>query len=139
MAQQHACARTSGRSNMITQQRPKRKASGGRYKFFASKKMKHIGRSPALTKLGEKKMQLVRVRAGAVKQRLLHGDVANVYDPKTKNFSKEKIKTILECPANANFVRRNIMVKGTVIDTEKGKAVITSRPGQDGVLNAVLV
>jgi len=31
------------------------------------------------------------------------------------------------------------MTKGSVIDTEFGKAVITSRPGQDGVVNAVIV
>ncbi|MEK6848627.1 MAG: 30S ribosomal protein S8e, partial [Nanoarchaeota archaeon] len=42
-------------------------------------------------------------------------------------------------PANRHFIRRNIMTKGSVIDTELGKARITSRPGQDGVVNAVLI
>ena len=31
------------------------------------------------------------------------------------------------------------MTKGTIIETEKGKAKITSRPGQEGSINAVLV
>ncbi len=31
------------------------------------------------------------------------------------------------------------MNKGTVISTEIGNAMITSRPGQHGVINAVLV
>ena len=46
---------------------------------------------------------------------------------------------VVENPANRHFVRRNIMTKGTVIETEKGKARITSRPGQDGTINAVLI
>ncbi|MEK6949175.1 MAG: 30S ribosomal protein S8e, partial [Nanoarchaeota archaeon] len=49
------------------------------------------------------------------------------------------IKTISGNPANRHFVRRNIMTKGAIIETEKGKARITSRPGQDGAVNAVLI
>ncbi|MFH1511592.1 MAG: 30S ribosomal protein S8e, partial [Candidatus Woesearchaeota archaeon] len=33
----------------------------------------------------------------------------------------------------------NIITKGTIVDTDKGKVRITSRPGQDGTLNGVLV
>ena len=33
--------------------------------------------------------------------------------------------------ANRHYVRRNILTKGTVITTDKGNAVITSRPGQE--------
>ena len=33
----------------------------------------------------------------------------------------------------------NIITKGSVIQTEKGKAQVTSRPGQHGVVSAVLV
>ncbi|MBD3310777.1 30S ribosomal protein S8e, partial [Candidatus Woesearchaeota archaeon] len=81
----------------------------------------------------------VKVKAGGNKQRLLQADVANVLDPKTQKCQKSKIKTIMESPANRHFVRRNIMTKGTIIETEAGKARITSRPGQDGTVNAVLV
>ena len=73
------------------------------------------------------------------KMRLLSMDIANIFDPKTKKYQQVKIKTILENPANRHYVRRNIMTKGSVIDTEMGKARITSRPGQDGTVNAVLV
>jgi small subunit ribosomal protein S8e len=31
------------------------------------------------------------------------------------------------------------MTKGAIIETEMGKAKVTSRPGQDGVVNAVLL
>ncbi|MCE4622698.1 MAG: 30S ribosomal protein S8e, partial [Desulfurococcales archaeon] len=32
-----------------------------------------------------------------------------------------------------------IIVKGAIIETTEGKAIVTSRPGQDGVVNAVLI
>ena len=46
---------------------------------------------------------------------------------------------VVDNPANRNFVKRNIMTKGTVVETDKGKVRITSRPGQEGSLNGVLV
>jgi small subunit ribosomal protein S8e len=36
-------------------------------------------------------------------------------------------------------VRRNIITRGAVVETKLGRARITSRPGQHGVANAVLV
>ena len=81
----------------------------------------------------------LRVRGGNEKNRLLRSNVANVFDPKKKKYVKAKIEAVLENPANRHYVRRNIMTKGTVIKTDKGNAKITSRPGQDGVINAVLV
>jgi small subunit ribosomal protein S8e len=80
-----------------------------------------------------------RVLGGATKKRVLSHNVANVLDPSAKKFTQATITTILEVGANRNFVRRNIMTKGTVIETSAGKARITNRPGQDGVINAVLV
>jgi small subunit ribosomal protein S8e len=41
--------------------------------------------------------------------------------------------------ANPNYVRRNLLTRGAVIRTETGRARIISRPGQDGVINAVLI
>ena len=50
-----------------------------------------------------------------------------------------KIITVKENPSNPHYVQRNIMNKGTIIMTDAGAARITSRPGQDGVINAVLL
>ncbi len=123
----------------LSQQNIKRKASGGRLRKFRDKKHFAIARAPSLTKLAPTKLVQKRVLGGNMKSMLLDADVANVLDPKTKKFQKAKILTILENPANRHFVRRNIMTKGTIINTEAGKARITSRPGQDGTVNAVLV
>jgi len=124
---------------MIDQQTAKTKKSGARYKDFKKKKKIHIGRLPGLTKVGPTKKQDIRVRGGSLKFRLLEAEFANIYNPKTKKYEKAKIKTVVESPANRHYVRRNIMTKGTIIETEKGKAKITSRPGQEGVVNAVFI
>ena len=117
-----------------------RKPSGGRYKQQGRKKKFHeTGKQPALTGLEKKRHKNVRAMGGHRKVRLLANDTANLYDPKSKKYEQVKIKNIVDNPANRHFVRRNIMTKGTVIETEKGKARITSRPGQTGTINAVLV
>ncbi|MBI2542430.1 30S ribosomal protein S8e [Candidatus Woesearchaeota archaeon] len=123
----------------LSQSRPKRKATGGRYIGYRKKKQYELGREPSFTKLGKKRMQTIRVMGGNIKARLLSTDTANLFDPKSKSFKQAKIKTITGNPANRHFIRRNIMTKGAVVDTELGKARITSRPGQDGIVNAVLI
>ncbi len=124
---------------MLTQYRSKRKVTGGRYKKYRSKRLFETARIASLTKLGETRSSKIPTLGGNSKDRLYRAEFANIMDPKTKKAKKAKIKTILESPANRHYVRRNIMTKGTVIDTDLGKAKITSRPGQDGTVNAVLV
>ncbi|HLC50354.1 MAG TPA: 30S ribosomal protein S8e [Candidatus Nanoarchaeia archaeon] len=123
----------------LSQARPKRKQTGARYKDFRKKKQYELGREPSFTKLGKARVQTIRVMGDNRKLRLLSADTANLYNPKTKAYKQVKIKTITDNPANRHFIRRNIMTKGSVIDTELGKAKITSRPGQDGIVNAVLI
>ena len=122
----------------ISQLRSKKKTSGGRYKYRVKKK-KNLGNLPTHTKLGKRKTKVVKGRAGIMKQKLLNEESANVYDPKTKKYSKLKILNIIGNTANRHFVRRNIITKGAIIKTEKGEAKVTSRPGQQGSINAVLV
>ena len=124
----------------ISQLRSLRKPSGGRIKKGASKKKAYeLGRDPSFTKIEERRAKPIRTMGAHLKVRLLSSDIANLFDPKTKKYEQVKIKTVAGNPANRHFVRRNIMTKGTIIETEKGKAKITSRPGQDGAINAVLV
>jgi small subunit ribosomal protein S8e len=124
----------------ISQRRSVRKPSGSKYKQKGRKEKQYeLGREPALTKLEKRRSKYVRTRASNRKIRILSTDTANLFDNKTKKYEQVKIKAVTENPANRHFVRRNIMTKGTVIETEKGKARITSRPGQDGTVNAVLI
>ena len=124
----------------ISQLKSLRKHSGGRYKQQGRKKKAYeLGRQPAFTKLEKRRAKYVRTKGAHKKVRLLSTDTANLFDPKAKKYEQVKIKEVVENPANRHFVRRNIMTKGTIIETEKGKARITSRPGQDGTINAVLI
>ena len=124
----------------ISQLRSLRKPSGSKYKQKGRKKKQYeLGRQPAFTKLEKKRAKYVRTMGSNRKIRLLSADTVNLFDTKTKKYEQVKIKTIVDNPANRHFIRRSIMTKGTVIETEKGKARITSRPGQDGTVNAVLI
>jgi small subunit ribosomal protein S8e len=42
-------------------------------------------------------------------------------------------------PANKDYERRGVITKGALLETEIGIAKVISRPGQDGVINAVLI
>ncbi|MEJ2243385.1 MAG: hypothetical protein P8X87_02435 [Candidatus Bathyarchaeota archaeon] len=52
---------------------------------------------------------------------------------------KVKIDRVIKNPANVDYDRRGVITKGTMIATSLGTARVTSRPGQDGKVNAVLV
>lgn len=123
----------------ISHLKAKTRPTGGKHKQFRKKKHYETGRMPSLTKIDKPRKKTVRTMGNDKKVRLLGADTANLYDPKAKKYEKVKIKTIAENPANRHFTRRNILTKGAVIETEKGKAKVTSRPGQDGVVNAVLI
>ena len=123
----------------IQQSRSKRKITGGRYRNYRKKRLYELGNLPRLTTLGERKLRLLEGKFNKSKNILLSSNIANVYNPKTKKYSKSKIITMVDNTANRNFVRRNIMTKGAIIKSELGSAKITSRPGQEGTINAVLI
>ena len=123
----------------FTHTRSKRKITGGRYRDLRKKRLRDLARVPANTKLDEKKIVSIRKLGGSLKKVQLANNMANVYNPETKKYVQSKILTVVSSQANRNFVRRNIMTKGAVIKTELGEAKITSRPGQEGQINAVLI
>lgn len=116
-----------------------RKPSGGRLILARKKRRFEVAPEDAETKLGEHVQKLIRSRGAAQKVKLLATNTINVTDAKTGRTSKATIKTVTENPANIHYVRRNILTKGAVVDTDKGKVKVTSRPGQSGTLSGVLV
>lgn len=122
----------------ISQKKSLRKITGGRFKRLV-KKLATMGGSPALTRIGERKLKCKRARGGETKTLLLAVSKVNLLDPKTRKSQITDISTVLENAANRNFVRRGILTKGAVVNTPLGKARIISRPGQVGTLNAVLI
>lgn len=124
---------------VLWQGRSLRKISGGKIKPRRKKRKYELGREHTETTIGERRLKIIRCRGGNLKFRLYKVDYANVLDPKTKKSKKVKILGVLENKANPHYVRRNIVTKGAIIKTELGNAKVTSRPGQDGVVNAVLL
>jgi len=124
----------------VSHAKDRRRMSGGRVGKKRDKRKSELGRDPALTKVSAyQKIKKIRAHGGNTKNRVLHALYANVLDPKTKKAQKAKILTEKSNPANRNFARGNILTKGAIIETEAGDAKITSRPGQDGTINAILL
>ncbi len=119
--------------------RSNRKPTGGLLRANRKKRRADRGSEFLETKIGPKRVKVVRTKGGGAKLNLLTADSVNVADPKTGKIAKTKLLTVKENTANPNYVRRNVITKGAVVKTELGLAKITSRPGQDGVLNGVLV
>jgi len=119
------------------QLRSKRKKTGGLLKKHSKKKRYQRARDYIPTHVDKPRIRIHRTKGGGEKVLALATDVANVVvDGKSQ---KTKILSVQENPADAQFVRRNIITKNAVIETELGPARVTSRPGQSGVVNAVLI
>ncbi|MFQ5871305.1 MAG: 30S ribosomal protein S8e [Candidatus Geothermarchaeales archaeon] len=117
----------------------KRKATGARRRAQRKKRKFERGHDPTLTALGPTRRVVSRVKGGTRRSRLFSTQFANVSDPKTNTVSRTKIRKVESNPSNRDYDRRGIITKGAVILTEMGKAVVTSRPGHDAIVNAKLL
>jgi len=123
---------------MKFQGRSPRKRTGGRRRTFRNKRKHELGRESTETQVGEAKRKTVDARGGTEKLRAVDADTASVSTPDGEVVAAE-IENVSENPSNPNYARRNIITKGAVIETSEGRARVTSRPGQDGQVNAVLL
>jgi small subunit ribosomal protein S8e len=78
-----------------------------------------------------------RLRGGSTSVGVVFAEVANVSDQAGKT-SRSKILRVKRSPANRDYERRGVITRGAVIETEAGEAEVTSKPTDDGVVNAVL-
>jgi len=119
--------------------REKRKITGGRSKVYRKKRLFESGRYIAEAQAGEQDLRILAARGGNIKQRLLSGNTANMVIPGEKRTEKVEITRVVHNPGSADYDRRRIITRGAVIATKLGDAVVTSRPGQDGIINAQLL
>ncbi|HEY4699935.1 MAG TPA: 30S ribosomal protein S8e [Nitrososphaerales archaeon] len=117
----------------------KQKATGGKRIQFRSRRKFEESRYASETLKGERELVKRRIRGGKIKLGLRSIDFANVVDPSTKKVVRAKIVKTIKNPANRDYERRGVITKGSSIETDKGAARVTSRPGCDGVVNAVLL
>ena len=124
--QMHARSNTksTGNGKVLKKSRDKRRHEFGGY--FAA------------TRVGDKKVvEKRRGRGGTVLPKLKRIDVANVLTK--QGYKKAKISGVIESKDNRNFARLGIITKGSVIQTELGKAIVLNRPGREGHVVAKLL
>jgi small subunit ribosomal protein S8e len=104
----------------------------GRRKF-------EIDRYPNEAVVGPSQVVARRIRGNNNKVAFKSAEFANVIDQENKRVIKSKILRVTKNPANRDYERRGVVSKGAIIESENGTARVVSRPGQDGVVNAILI
>ncbi|TKR27561.1 30S ribosomal protein S8e [Natronomonas salsuginis] len=117
--------------------RSTKKRTGGRRRAVRKKRKHELGSAPTETQVGDQKLKTVETQGGNTKVRAVTTDVASVST--NGGVESATIEDVVENASNPNYVRRNIITKGAIIETDLGRARVTSRPGQDGQVNAVLL
>lgn len=118
----------------------KSSGTGGLKRTARDKRKSHVGgffsRSHAKTE-GEQSFVYSSKKGGVSKIKVKTAVFASISDG--KKTINAKIKTVKKSPDNRHYSRENILTKGAIIETDAGEAIITSRPGQHGTINAVLI
>ena len=79
-----------------------------------------------------------RIRGNNKKTALKAIDFVNLATGEAK-VKKTKIIKVLENTTNNDYKRRGIITKGAILETEEGKCRVVSKPGQNGIVNAILL
>lgn len=115
----------------------KRKSTGGRSRAGRGRRAYERDGYALEPLVGAVSQRASRVRGGEVKFGLVFADFANVSDSSGKT-TKSKILRVKSSGAKRDYERRGVITLGAVVETEAGEAVVTSRPSDDGVVNAAL-
>jgi small subunit ribosomal protein S8e len=119
--------------------RSKRTPTGKRLRKVRKKRKIDRGNEFLDTRIGRRNVKTKKSLGGNKKLKLLSVEKINVSDPKTKKTKRAKVISVEKNPSNPHFVRRNIITKGAVVKTDIGNVLVTSRPGQDGIVNGTLI
>jgi len=129
-------------------ERSDKKPSGGRRHTVnaVSKKLSARGGTAALTKtdtsVTKDNIEAKRGMGNTSKTRALAVKHANITD-KSGKITKVEIVAVKTNDANRLFARSNISTKGAIIRVKvegaEKLAKVTNRPGQEGVVNAILL
>ena len=113
------------------------KITGGRRHPLRSRRKYELNRFPNEALLGEPVMVTRKVRGKNIKTALKTVNFVNL--AVDSNVKKVKILKVLENATNNDYQRRGVISKGAILETAEGKCRVVSRPGQHGVVNAILV
>jgi len=96
----------------------KRRATGGRRKVLRGKRKFELGRAPALTKLGEKRIHLIRTRGGHHKHRALRLNEGHFVWPGEAATKRSRILNVVYNATSNELVRTNTLVKGAIVQID---------------------
>ncbi|EED82109.1 40S ribosomal protein S8 [Postia placenta Mad-698-R] len=98
--------------------RHKRSATGAQRPHYRKKRKFELGRQPASTKLGPKRIHTVRVRGGNLKYRALRLDSGNFAWGSEHVTRKTRIIGVVYNASNNELVRTNTLVKSAIIQID---------------------
>jgi len=96
----------------------KRRATGGRRKILRGKRKFELGRAPALTKIGEKRIHLIRTRGGHHKNRALRLNEGHFVWPGEAATKRSRILNVVYNATSNELVRTNTLVKGCIVQID---------------------
>ncbi|KAH9440507.1 hypothetical protein KEM48_001227 [Puccinia striiformis f. sp. tritici PST-130] len=98
--------------------RHKRSATGAKRAQYRKKRKFELGRQPAMTKLGAKRIHTVRVRGGNTKYRALRLEAGNFSWGSERITRKTRVIGVVYNSTNNELVRTNTLVKGAIIQID---------------------
>jgi len=98
--------------------RHKRSASGAQRAKYRKKRKFELGRQPAATKLGAKRIHTVRVRGGNLKHRALRLESGNYAWGSEHATRKTRIIGVVYNASNNELVRTNTLVKNAIVQID---------------------
>ena len=114
------------------------KITGGRRKPRRIRRKYETDRCPNEAINGAQVTVTRRVRGSNNKVALKSIDFVNLATGNAK-VVKSKIIKVLDNSTNNDYKRRGIISKGAILETQEGKCKVVSKPGQNGIVNAVLL
>lgn len=114
------------------------KITGGRRVPLRIRRKYEIDRYPNEPINGAQVTVTRRIRGNNQKTALKSIDFVNLSTGEAK-VKKSKIIKVLENATNNDYKRRGIITKGAIIETADGKCKVVSKPGQNGIVNAILL
>lgn len=96
----------------------KKRLTGGKKKKWRKKRKYELGRQSSNTKIGKKRISMVRVRGGNFKKRALSLETGNFSFLSLNTTKKVKIISVVYNSTNNELVRTNTLVKGSIIQVD---------------------
>jgi len=98
--------------------RHKRRATGGRRNIHQKKRKYEMGRPAADTKMGQKRVHVVRARGGNLKFRAMRLDGGNFAWGTEATTRKTRILDVVYNSSNNELVRTKTLVKGAIVQID---------------------